>query len=160
MTGREWSWGIWWGGHSAGSGQVALAGPTWGPSLSGGRTTFPDPLAEPVVCPPVQAPGLCGQLGSGVEPLQWKSLMDPAGWGSRGSCWHPSHPAPPGTNRTGEALTKGDSTSFGPNPEICFPGSLFIEPPSPHWGRSVIHTLSGVYNSFIKFRAGRGFNSE
>lgn len=104
--------------------------------------------------------GLCGRLGSGVGPLQRKSLMDPAGWGSQESCSQPSHPAPPGTDRTHEALTKGDSTSFGPNPEICFPGPLFIEPPSPYWGWSVIHTLSGVYNSFIKFRAGRGFNSE
>lgn len=110
------------------------------PCLEGGPH-FPDPLAVPVVCPSVRVPGLCGRLGSGVGPLQWKSLMDPAKWGSRGSCWHPSHTAPLGADRTNEALTKGDSTSFGPNPEICFPGSLFIELPSPHRGRSVIHSF-------------------
>ena len=35
-----------WGGHSAGSGQAALAGPTWGPSLSGGLPWDPEGQKE------------------------------------------------------------------------------------------------------------------
>ena len=123
------------------------------PCLEAGPN-FPDPLAVPVVSWPLWATGFWGGTPAKEEPDGSCRVV------VTGSCWHPSHPAPPRTDRTHEALTKGDSTSFGPNPEICFPGPLFIEAPSPYWGWSVIHTLSGVYNSFIKFRAGRGFNSE
>lgn len=71
--------------------------------------------------------------------------------------WHPRF-CPHQRSRVA-AFTKGDSVSFGANPEVCLQGPLFIDS-TPLRGRSAIRTLWRVYNSVIKFRAGFGFNSE
>lgn len=161
-------WACWKGtvlGRLVGGIQQAPGGPPWpGPagvhpglvggclSLAGRQDgTFLTSWLLSVVCPSVWATGF----------LQKEELVGPAGQGLGGGPAGILVAQPHlGPTQTQGVLTKGNSTSFGPNPKICLQGPLFIETFSFLWGRSAIHTLSRVYNSIIKFKVGCGFNSE